>query len=357
MSLVTRYLLGRITVTTLFTLLALLGLFLFFDAINELGQVGQGNYTFGVMLLHVTLQAPARLYELMPLAVLIGTLVAMSQLASASEYTVMRASGVSLWRVAQMLALVGGLFALLTVLAGEGLVPRTEEAAEKLKLRATRSVVAQQFTSGSWMKDDHRFINVREIMPDTTLLGVRIYTYDDNLRLIHTRYAERGRYADHGEWLLENVHDSFISPTQITHVETPQLRWKSVIRPEILSVLLVFPEQMSGLSLMAYIGHLKTNKHQTSRYEIALWGKVFYPLACISMALMALAFTPINRRQGNLGTQLFVGILIGLAFHFFNRLLGHLGLLYDWWPAVVATLPTLTFLAVGMWLTLRRERR
>jgi lipopolysaccharide export system permease protein len=122
-------------------------------------------------------------------------------------------------------------------------------------------------------------------------------------------------------------------------------------------VLLVFPEQMSGLSLMAYIEHLKTNKQQTSRYEIALWGKVFYPLACISMALMALAFTPINRRQGNLGTQLFVGILIGLAFHFFNRLLGHLGLLYDWWPAVVATLPTLTFLAVGMWLTLRRERR
>ena len=45
------------------------------------------------MLVHVLLQIPGHIYELLPLAVLIGTLVAMSLLASGPEYTVMRASG------------------------------------------------------------------------------------------------------------------------------------------------------------------------------------------------------------------------------------------------------------------------
>lgn len=357
MSLITRYLIRRIGLTTLFTLLALVALFSFFDIINEASDLGKGHYTLGIMLVHVLLQAPGHIYELLPLAVLIGTLVAMSLLASASEYTVMRASGVSLWRVGSILVQVGLGFALVTLLMGEFIAPKAEQEAERLKIRATRSVVAQQFNSGSWMKDDRNFINVREILPDNSLMGVRIYQYDANLRLIHTRYAERGHYLGDGAWQLDKVQDSEITSTRIVRSEQASVVWKSVIRPEILSVLLVVPEQMSGLNLMAYIEHLKKNSQKTSRYEIALWGKIFYPLACLSMALMALAFTPVNRRQGNLGMQLFIGILIGLTFHFFNRLLGHLGLLYNWWPAAVAILPTLTFLAAGAVLTTWRERR
>lgn len=357
MSLLTRYLISRISLVTLFTLLALVALFSFFDIINEASDLGKGHYTLGIMLVHVLLQIPGHIYELLPLAVLIGTLVAMSLLASGSEYTVMRASGVSLLRVGSILVQIGLVFALVTLLMGEFIAPKAEQEAERLKIRATRSVVAQQFNSGSWMKDDRNFINVREILPDNSLIGLRIYSYDADLRLTRTRYAERGFYLGDGSWRLEKVQDSDITPERIVRSHHDALVWKSVIRPEILSVLLVVPEQMSGLNLMAYIDHLKNNSQKTSRYEIALWGKIFYPLACLSMALMALAFTPVNRREGNLGMQLFIGILIGLSFHFFNRLLGHLGLLYDWWPAAVAIVPTLTFLAAGAVLTARRERR
>ncbi len=326
MSLLTRYLISRISLVTLFTLLALVALFSFFDIINEAGDLGKGSYTLGIMLVHVLLQIPGHIYELLPLAVLIGTLVAMSLLASGSEYTVMRASGVSLLRVGSILVQIGLVFALVTLLMGEFIAPKAEQEAERLKIRATRSVVAQQFNSGSWMKDDRNFINVREILPDNSLIGLRIYSYDADLRLTRTRYAERGFYLGDGSWRLEKVQDSDITPERIVRSHHDALVWKSVIRPEILSVLLVVPEQMSGLNLMAYIDHLKNNSQKTSRYEIALWGKIFYPLACLSMALMALAFTPVNRREGNLGMQLFIGILIGLSFHFFNRLLGHLGL-------------------------------
>ena len=45
-------------------------------------------------------------------------------------------------------------------------------------------------------------------------------------------------------------------------------------------------------------------------------------------------------RQAGVGAKIFAGIMLGLAFHFLNRLFSHLGLLYDWPPFSAALLPT-----------------
>src|SRR4029079_5809412 len=87
--------------------------------IHELGDVGRGDYTISRALLFVTLNLPSRLYELLPVAALIGTLFAMSQLVANSEYTVMRASGMSLARVAWSVLRVGIPLAAATFLARE----------------------------------------------------------------------------------------------------------------------------------------------------------------------------------------------------------------------------------------------
>ncbi|WP_230371056.1 LPS export ABC transporter permease LptG [Paludibacterium denitrificans] len=247
-------------------------------------------------------------------------------------------------------------FAVLTVVLGEFAAPYAEQQAERLKLSATRSMVAREFRSGIWVKDNRNFINVREMLPDTTLLGVRIYTYDENFRLMQTRFAERGSFskANHARELV-NIKETNLMTDHTTSRQLAKVEWKSIIEPEILNVLLVVPEQMSALNLVRYIEHLHNNKQQTQRYEIALWSKLFYPLACVSMALVALAFTPQQRRHGQLGVKLFAGICLGVGFHFINRLFGHLGLLYDWNAIVAATLPTLLFLLAGIALILRRK--
>ena len=358
MSLIRNYLLRRFTAATLFVLVSLLGLYGFFDAIRELPNLGKGSFDSSTLLLYVLLQAPGHAYELMPLAVLIGAMVAMSQLASSSEYTAIRTSGVSLRRIAGTKLLFGGAMALLALFLGEYGAPWAEQTAERIKLNATHSLVAQEFRSGLWVKDDNNFINISEMLPDNTLLGIRIYTHDNDYRLTRTRHAERGHYLpQQQEWLLENVRQSDIGSDRVQTSKQPQLRWQSILRPELLSVLLVVPEQMSALDLTKYIEHLRNNNQKTQRYEIALWGKLFYPLACISMAMVALAFTPVNGRHNDLGIKLFTGICIGIAFHFCNRLFGHMGLLYNWNPIMSATLPTLLFLGGGLAAIARQERR
>lgn len=358
MRLISRYVFSQLNSATLYTLSALLGLYGFFDIIQEVPHVGQNAYTMQTMLNYVLLLVPGHAYELMPLAVLIGALVAMTQLVTNSEYTIIRTSGITLMQIAGMLFRFGLLFALITVFLGEFAAPYAGQKAEQIKLSATRSMVAQEFHSGIWVKDNANFINVREMLPDNTLLGVHVYTYDQQYRLVQTRMARRGSY-NHGDksWQLDDVEETNLSPDRISTRHLDTITWKSVIEPNILNVLLVVPEQMSATNLVKYIEHLHDNKQKTQRYEIALWGKLFYPLACISMALVALAFTPKQRRQGQLGARLFGGICLGVAFHFINRLFGYLGLLHDWNPALSATLPTLLFFIAGVVLIAKQETR
>src|SRR6185295_7050358 len=93
MKTLTRYIGREVLASILLIFSALVMLFAFFDLIHELGDVGRGGYTITAALLFVALQLPARMYELFPVATLIGTLFGLAQLVSSSEYTVMRASG------------------------------------------------------------------------------------------------------------------------------------------------------------------------------------------------------------------------------------------------------------------------
>jgi len=75
------------------------------------------------------------------------------------------------------------------------------------------------------------------------------------------------------------------------------------------------------------------------------------------MMVLALPFAHVQRRQGAVGAKVLAGIMLGLGFHFLNRLFSHLGLLNDWSPVVSAVLPTLTFLGIAVGMLWWQERR
>ena len=178
-----RYIGRDVLFATLLVFGGLIALFAFFDLIHELGDVGRGDYTIGAALLFVTLHLPSRLYELFPVAALIGTLFAIAQLVANSEYTVMRASGMSLARVAWSVLRVGLPLAAATFLAGEYVAPPAERLAQTVRNAGDSRVVAQQFSSGFWFKQDLTFVNIRTVLADMTLSGIRMYEFSDDLRL------------------------------------------------------------------------------------------------------------------------------------------------------------------------------
>ena len=352
-----RYVGREVLGSSFLVLTALIVLFAFFDLIRELGDLTT-DYAFRRAVFFVFLSLPTHIYEIFPIAALIGTLFALSQLVANSEYTVMRSSGVSLRQIGWSLTKVGLVLVVITFLLGEFVVPLSEKIAQQFKLQVLNQVVAQEFRSGVWLRQDRNFINIRQVeLPDTTLLGVRIYEFDAEDRLQSVSLAERGRYLGANQWKLTGITRTILEPGNTRVLRATEMVWRSVLDPSFLSVLLVQPERMSAANLYQYIVYLSENKQKTSRYEIAFWKKVCYPVAVLVMMFLALPFAQFQRRSGGLGLRIFSGIMLGLLFYTFNMFFTYLGVLYDWPPLPSALFPTFIFfmLAAGMlwWL----ERR
>jgi len=352
-----RYFAREILATSLFVLLALLALFFFFDLIRELDDLGRGNYRLTAMLGYVSLMLPSHAYELLPAAGLMGSLFALARMNEQSEITVLRASGMSLTRLALNVAAAGLVMAGATMLVGELVTPHTEEAAKGLRLKATRSIVAREFRSGFWVKDDRSFVNIQDVTPDTDLLNVRIYEFDRAYRLAAISRAEKGTYAGPNEWRLSNVEVTRFDGERAVLQRLPQVTWSSVLTPDILSVLKIVPERMSASNLRAYVEHLRENRQRATRYEIAYWSKLLYPVAAIALMVLAIPFALGSTRAGGVGLRIFLGIIIGMAFYFTGRAFSHVGLLNDWPALFSAGMPVVIVVLVAAFGLRRAEAR
>lgn len=355
-----------------FILFAVLALFVFFDMLNELENVTAG-YTSLVAFFHVVLQAPTRIYEVLPIAALISAIYVFSQLASQSEYTIFRVAGLNTRQALFSLFKLAIPLAIATFLFGEFIGPKTEQYAQKVKLDSLGATVSSGFRSGVWVKDRGkdpatggeltRFVNVAGLKPDQTISGVTIYEFDGDYRLSVIRVAEEGRYRGDQSWQLSKVtetrfaeapaqpgaqRDGLAPAFRAERKSFPDMTMHSELTPQILSVLLVTPERMSTLDLFRYIRHLRDNKQDTQRYEIAFWKKVVYPLTLFVMMALALPFAYLHARAGAVGIKVFGGIMLGLSFHLSNTLFSHVGLLHTWPPIVSALLPGTLYLLVAL---------
>ena len=121
---------------------------------------------------------------------------------------------------------------------------------------------------------------------------------------------------------------------------------------------LLKPERMSTIDLFKYIRHLDANAQTAQRYEIEFWRKVFYPLSCLVMVILALPFAYLHFRAGGIASYVFAGVMIGISFFLLNNVFGYIGNLRNWQPWLAAATPGLLYMAVSLaafgWLVLRR---
>jgi lipopolysaccharide export system permease protein len=352
-----RYLAREIYKATAFVLVAFLVLFAFFDLIGELRDVGRAGYQLAEAFAFVALSLPGHVYELFPIAVLIGTLYVLAHLASNSEFTVMRTSGLSPAQAGITLARTGLVFSLLILLTGELVTPVAERMAQRLRLMSMGSVVGTEFRTGIWVRSEGSYVNVARVTPDGAVHGVRLYQFDDDKRLLSISDAKEGRYTGKGVWMLSGIVETHFSPQGATVDHKAEMPWKSVLTPDVITVLTVDPQKMSAWDLFDYTQHLSANKQNVVRYEIALWQKLAYPVAALVMMALALPFGYLHVRHGGLGVKVFSGIMLGVMFDGLNTLFSNLGILQNWPPAVSAWIPSTLFLLtaiVMMWWVERR---
>ncbi|BEP42733.1 LPS export ABC transporter permease LptG [Variovorax sp. 375MFSha3.1] len=353
-----------------FVTLGFLSLFFFFDFVDELQSIGKPdslNYGPAQALVYVALLVPSHLYELLPITVLIGSIFVMARLAQSSEYTILRTSGLGPWRALRTLLLMGIGFVVLTFAIGDYVAPLSERTGQllKAKYQGTYSLAGN---TGAWLKEKRDnvsyAVNVLAIDRKGALKSPRIFEFDENGYIKTQITAASAAIGNDGHWMLTGVEEqkydtrSSAEQAHIVTTKIPQLNWPTSLTGEMVSVALLRPDRMSTIDLFDYIRHLDANGQTAQRYEIEFWRKVFYPLSCLVMVVLALPFAYLHFRQSGITTYVFGGVMIGISFFLLNNVFGYLGNLSNWSPWLTAAAPGLIYSVMSLtafsWLVLRR---
>jgi len=366
-----RYLAKQVYLAFTFILFALISLFIFFDFIAEMGDTN-ASYTVVLAFITVLLRVPSRLVEIMPIAGLIGGIYVMANMASQSEYTILRIAGLDTNRSLKTLMKIAIPIALVILLMSEVIGPLTEGLSKNVRLSAiNQGKEVLEFRSGAWIKDKLRgddgkgqikkgirYINVGSLESNETIRGFRMYEFDDKYGLLLSRTAETVKFVSNGVWRLNKVTETRFTElrgatpldpsfnTEIKRSETLDI--ETEVNPQLLGALLIKPDRLSIIDLFNYINHLKENKQDYQRYAISFWKKVIYPFTILVMLALALPFAYLQTRSGGIGYKVFGGIMLGISFQLFNSLFSHLGLLGEWPALVSAITPAMIYFILAL---------
>jgi lipopolysaccharide export system permease protein len=352
--------------------LGFLALFFFFDFVDELGQIGKsfagsefGSYKVQHAVLYVLLLIPNHLYELLPIAVLIGSVFVMARFAKSSEFTILRTSGLGPGLALKMLLGLGAAFVAITFIIGDYVAPLADRTAQLLKARYLGQISIGQ--TGAWLKEKKGnksyAVNVSAMSANADMLNVRIFEFDAGGSILSTMQAKQAVFNDDQTWGLKNVRrsDYAIDGTQSTaaagatggnvknkqptikHSQLDAYNWNTELNADMVSVALLKPDRMGTLDLFQYIRHLDANKQVAQLYEIQFWKKVFYPLSCLVMLVLALPFAYLHFRAGGITAYVFGGVMVGISFFVLNNIFDYFGNLLSWNPLLTAAAPSMVY--------------
>ena len=338
-----------------FAILAVLGIIvglaLLFAYIDELGDISAsyGLLDAGVWVL---LTIPRRIYEMLPMAALIGCLIGLGNLASSSELTIMRAAGVSIRRIVWAVMKPMLVIMLAGVLIGEYLAPWSENLAQANRAMAQGGGEAQSSKRGLWHRQGDEFIHINAVQPNGVLLGVTRYQFDAQRNLLSASFARRALFqSDH--WQLEDVVTTQLQEQSTAVVNSPSQRWDVQLNPQLLGTVVLEPEALSVTGLWRYIHYLADQGLANGRYWLAFWTKILQPLVTAALVLMAISFIFGPLRSVTRGQRVFTGVLVGFVFKIGQDLLGPSSLVFGFPPLLAVLIPAAICALAGLVL-LRR---
>ena len=344
-----RYIARTVIGTTLLILFALLCMDFFIQIMNELDDIGKGSYGLLQALLYVCLILPRDIYQLFPMAGLVGCLMGLGLLASNSELIVMRAAGMSLAQITRAVLMGILLMIIVVTVLGEGFAPRLLLHAERLKALDRSNGQALATQQGVWLRDKNNFIHIESVEATDTLNGVTRYQFTPTHQLTEVAFAEHAKYHG-GQWNMQGINRSILHPNgEVSTDKADNSQWTMELNPSVLKIAQIEPDEMNLLKLHQWIHYRKANQLRYSNDALVFWQRIFQPVSTSIMMLLAIPFIFGPLRSATTGIRLVAGVIVGFGFYILNQMLGTISLTYQFPPFLGAVLPLLLFLSLLLW--------
>ncbi|WOG25948.1 LPS export ABC transporter permease LptG [Endozoicomonas sp. 8E] len=345
-----RYIAWNVLASMVVVLLILVALESMFAFLGELDNI-RGNYQMADAVVYILLLIPKKIYEFIPVSALIGCLAGLGSMASNSELVVMRAAGVSLWRMVWSVMKPALVLIFIGIVLGEYVAPATEQIAESRK-NIARSYNGEYSGEGVWHREGNEFMYFNAVEPNGVLYGVSRYVFDDDMKLKESSFARRAIYQqDH--WLLEDVTLSRMEGDKVVSEKVNTEPWDTNLTTTLLKVVVVKPDGLSISGLNTYTRYLEEQGLDTGEYALAFWTKALQPLSIFSLVLVGISFVFGPLRSVSMGLRIFSGVITGVVFMIVQNLLGPSSLVFGFPPVFSVLLPVLICIGIGSLLLYR----
>ncbi|HEY7887706.1 MAG TPA: LPS export ABC transporter permease LptG [Steroidobacteraceae bacterium] len=353
MSILDRYIVRTLLGAVLLVMVVLLvlgGLFVFF---TQQSDIGIGHYTVADALWYTLLNLPQQVYQLLPITALIGSLIGFSQLARGSEVTVIRATGVSVARLAGTALIAAAFLIAFEAAIGEFVAPQLQEAANQQKAFTQYNSVGFGGGTGAWVRDGDLILNVARQSGSRQFVGMQVFQLSPQHTLVSIGHAANATAAGQRKWLLGGYTESRFTTDGVMTTPPGGKLLQSNVTAGFLGLAVQDPEQLTLRALWQVIGYYNANSLDARQYLFAFWSKIARTVAIAFAVLLAIPFVLGSMRSAGAGTRASLGVVIGLAFFLLERLIQSGANVFNLDPVVLAWLPTALLATVSLLLLAR----
>jgi LPS export ABC transporter permease LptG/LPS export ABC transporter permease LptF len=326
----------------------MLGIFYIATFIDLSDKLFKGQATGRMLLEYLYYSTPQYTYYVLPIAVLVGTIVTVGLLTKSSELVVIKACGVSLYRMALPLVVCGCLGSALLFGLEESILAQSNRRAQQLNhtIRGgsprTFDVMNRQWVVGRDGRLYHyAFFDPRRL----ELNGLSVYEFGGGAWRIDSRtFASQAVFRGNA-WTASNgwIRD-FDPQSRVTGYKAFQQRALAIEPAQYFMTEQPDADRMNYRQLKRYIGELRTSGFNVTPYAVELQRKLSFPFVTVIMTLIAVPFAVTTGRRGALygiGAGIALALSYWLLFSLFAAI-GTAGLLA---PALAAWAPNILFTA------------
>ena len=360
MTISNRYIAKILFSFTLTVLIIWLGVYSFFNFLEEMDSIGRANYTSFQAMKYIGLKVPEVIYSHSTSIILLGCILGMGQLASNNEIMVMRVSGESILRITFFTIKVSLVFVLSCIIIGETIVPITSEYADKNRSKALGIASVSKNEDGFWIKDGQNFINVKKNLDGKLFFDLSIFEINSSNKLQTVTSANKAKF--NGQALnMEGIE--VFSLDESKYIDNiSQKKFKSLTKlvsfdSDFISSLRKLPEDLTTFRIIKQISYLSDNKLRSDIYELELYKRLIRPFTLMAMIIIGMLFIFGSNRSATLGRKIFIGITLALSFEMISRIGSAFSLGFDLNPIMIATLPTSIVLLVAFIFLIRQSVR
>ena len=354
---------------------------LVFSYLSELDSLDD-SYTVAEAIKYIFYRSPYFLEQFIPTGALLGAVVGLGLLANNSELVVMRAAGVSVYRIVGWVLQPALIFVVLALIINQFVLPYSNQLANAINSEDNSSLVTsvrgywtvqprfEETTEGKTKADGSDILYIDYADVKGNIGEVKRWHLDNNGNLQTAIHAEGGQYIGREalasassklseqyryEWQLNNMTKLMISQGfESSQAVSPSDTLSLPFAPESVYLL---TRQAEDLSLTQLYEHRQFMRQQGTRslsHELAFWQKLLSPLSILSLVIVACSFVFGSLRTHSLGLRIVVALLFGLLFSYMQDLVGFVSLATGFSPLLMVILPIIASAVLGGYLLKRQ---